>query len=461
MILQESLLQKVIDAALSGGADFAEVYVEDTYSSNFRLQDSKPSQAVVGQLYGAGIRLFYGAEQIYTYTNDLSEASLIQVATTAAKAMSGPQVIKAQALTESLYDSIHEYGRLPWEMDKSKKLAFLNHYDKAARGFSSLVSQVVGVLSETHKKVQVANSLGLNVSETRNYMNTMVQVIAEDQGVREVGMEREASLTTNEMFETLNFDEMGKRAADQAVRMIQADYAPAAEMPVVIDNGFGGVIFHEACGHGLETTSVAKNASVFCDRLDTKVAESCVTAIDDGTISNSYGSLSMDDEGQPTQKTTLIENGILKSYLVDQMGSIKTGYKPTGSGRRQDYRFAPTSRMRNTYIDAGDSTLEEMIKDIDYGLYAKKMGGGSVTPGTGDYNFSVQEGYLVRNGKIEKPVKGASLIGSGIDTLSKITKVGNELKLAPGSCGSASGWVPVTVGQPAVLVSKLVVGGRA
>ena len=174
-----------------------------------------------------------------------------------------------------------------------------------------------------------------------------------------------------------------------------------------------------------------------------------------------YGSLKMDDEGNPTKRTVLIQNGILNSYLVDQMGGLKTGYEITGSGRRQDYRFAPTSRMRNTYIDKGTSTLEEMIKDVDYGIYAKKMGGGSVTPGTGEFNFATQEAYIIRNGKIDKPIKGASLIGTGIETIGRITKVGNELKLAPGTCGSVSGSIPTTVGQPAVLVSKLVIGGRS
>jgi TldD protein len=231
-------------------------------------------------------------------------------------------------------------------------------------------------------------------------------------------------------------------------------------MPVLLDNGFGGVIFHEACGHGLETTAVAKGASVFCEKLGQKIAHECVTAIDDGTLEGDYGSLEIDDEGEPTKRTVLIEKGVLKSYIVDKIGARKTGYAITGSGRRQDYRYAPTSRMRNTFIAAGDSSFEEMIRDIDYGLYAKRLGGGSVSPGTGSYNFSVQEAYLVRNGRIEGQVKGASLIGTGIETLGRIVKVGKNLKLAAGTCGSASGMIPVTVGQPALLVSKLTVGGR-
>jgi TldD protein len=254
---------------------------------------------------------------------------------------------------------------------------------------------------------------------------------------------------------------LAKMATDRAVMLTTAAYAPAGEMPVVIDNGFGGVIFHEASGHGLETTSVAKDSSVFCGKLGQKIGHESVTAIDDGTIENGWGSLNIDDEGNKTQKTTLIEKGVLKSYMVDEMGSRQTGYKITGSGRRQSYKYAPASRMRNTYIAAGDHSFEELIRDVDYGLYAKKMGGGSVNPGTGDYNFQVGEAYLIRNGRIEEPVKGACLIGRGIDTLGKITKVSNELKLARGMCGSVSGSIPAAVGQPQILVSGLMVGGRA
>lgn len=297
--------------------------------------------------------------------------------------------------------------------------------------------------------------------ETRQYCYVVCSTVAEGNGLREYGMAREGSLASSDYFETLNYKKLGEDAARTSVVNLKANFAPATEMPVVIANGFGGVIFHEACGHGLETTTVASGSSVFSDKLGQKISNDCVTAIDDGTIPNIYGSLSIDDEGYPTQKTTLIEKGILKSFIVDHMGARKTGYKRTGSGRRQNYKFAPASRMRNTYIDKGDSSLEEMISDIDYGLFAKNMGGGSVNPSTGGFNFSLMEANIIRNGRIEEPVKGASLIGTGIDTLSKIVKVGRDLHLVYGHCGSISGLVPTTVGQPAILVSRMTVGGRA
>ena len=230
---------------------------------------------------------------------------------------------------------------------------------------------------------------------------------------------------------------------------------------MVIDNGFGGVIFHEACGHLLETTSVEKKASVFWDKMGEKIAHSALTAIDDGTLAGEWGSLSIDDEGMPTEKTTLIQDGILKTFLCDRMGEIKTGHRRTGSGRRQSYKFAPASRMRNTFIEKGPHSLNEIIGSIPHGLYAKKMGGGSVDPSTGEFNFSVQEAYLIKDGKITTPVKSATLIGTGPEVMSKISMVGNNFSLMAGMCGSVSGSIPTTVGQPCIKVDEILVGGEA
>jgi TldD protein len=232
-------------------------------------------------------------------------------------------------------------------------------------------------------------------------------------------------------------------------------------MPVVIGNGFGGVIFHEACGHLLETTSVAKKASVFHDQMGEMIANPVVNAVDDGTIHNAWGSINIDDEGMDTQRTQLITNGKLTSFLVDRLGSEKTGYARTGSGRRQSYRYAPASRMRNTFIEAGTSELDEMIGSIERGIYASHMGGGSVQPGTGEFNFAVTEGYYVEDGKIQYPVKSATLISTGPAVLKEISMVGKDFALACGMCGSVSGAIPTTVGQPALKVNDILVGGNA
>lgn len=463
MIISENILQKAIDAALSTGADFADIFVEETYSSQLSILSQKPETAIVGTLYGAGIRLFFGNEIVYVTTNDLSEEGLVKAALQAARSRGAQraEILKAEALKFRPFDSIHIFGQKPWEVDREKKFQLLGSLDQTARRHSSLVTQVDTGLNEKWQRVQIANSRGLHAYDERAYSRLRFEAFVEDQGVKESSYELEGHMGTSEIFDGLNMQKFAADSVNRALLLTKAKYAPAGEMPVVIDNGFGGVIFHEACGHGLETTSVAKGASVFCGKLGEKIAHESVTAIDDGTIQNGWGSLNIDDEGYATQRTTLIENGILKSYIADQMGAQQTGFAATGSGRRQSYKFAPASRMRNTFIAAGKDKFEDMIRDVDYGLYAKKMGGGSVNPGTGDFNFAVQEAYIIRNGRIEEAVKGASLIGRGIDALGKITKVSDNLKLSTGMCGSVSGSIPAAVGQPQILVSSMLVGGRA
>lgn len=461
MIVQSHILTKALDAALSTGADFADIFVEDTYSSNLTVLNSKADQAIVGQLYGAGIRLFFGHEIVYVTTNDLSEQGLVKAALNAAQSRGSGAAKKSMPLMQVPFDSIHTFGEKAHEMNRDRKFGWLNSLDQHARARNSSVTQVEAGLNEKFQRVQIANSRGLMAYDERSYSRIRLETFVENMGVKESSADTVGHMGTSELYDTVNMQAFAQENVDRAMRLTTAAYAPAGEMPVVIDNSFGGVIFHEACGHGLETTSVAKGASVFCGKLGQKIANDCVTAIDDGTMENGWGSLNLDDEGNKTKRTTLIENGVLKSYIVDEMGARQTGYEATGSGRRQSYKFAPASRMRNTFIAAGKDSFEEMIRDVDYGLYAKKMGGGSVNPGTGDYNFQVQEGYIIRNGRVEEVVKGACLIGRGIDTLGKITKVSNDLKLATGMCGSVSGSIPAAVGQPQILVSSLMVGGRA
>ena len=242
--------------------------------------------------------------------------------------------------------------------------------------------------------------------------------------------------------------------------MAGAGYCPAGVMPVAIGNGFGGVIFHEACGHSLEASSVAYGNSQFCGKLGQKIAHEKVTAIDDGTIPGDWGSINIDDEGTPAQRKVLIENGVLKSYMIDKFNGRRMGMASTGSARRQSFSYVPTSRMTNTFIAPGADRDEDIIASIEYGLYAKSMGGGSVNPVTGEFNFAVSEGYLIRNGKICEPVRGASLVGKGSEIIQRIDMVGAELKCGQGMCGSSSGSIPTNVGQPLIRVSSITVGGR-
>jgi TldD protein len=263
-----------------------------------------------------------------------------------------------------------------------------------------------------------------------------------------------------EMFDIVDPKAVGIKAAQQAAVMAGAGYCPAGVMPVAIENGFGGVIFHEACGHGLEASSVAYGQSVFAGKLGEKIANEKVTAIDDGTIPNSWGSINFDDEGTPAQRNVLIEKGVLKSYMIDKMGGRRMGMASTGNARRQSYAYTPTSRMTNTYIAAGEDKNEDIIASIEYGLYAASMGGGSVNPTTGEFNFAVNEGYIIRNGVICEPVRGASLVGKGSQIIQNIDMVGTDMDQAQGMCGSSSGSVPTNVGQPLIRVSTITVGGR-
>ncbi len=464
MIISKTLVEKTLNEALATGADFAEIFAEESYSSRLSLMDSAPKEALVGRQFGAGIRVHFGHEEIYITTNDLSEVGLLKAARTAAQAKTG-QVRKHTSATieepVTTFDELSPNVKLPWDFSRERKFKFLKNLDREARAQSSLVTQTAPMLLEKVQKIQVANSLGVHVDDVRTHYRTFLDVYVEEHGKKENFMKSDFSVSDALFYEQIPVDQWAQETVTKALSILRAPFAPAGELPVVIDSGFGGVIFHEACGHGLETTSVSKDSSVFCGKLGEKIAHDCVTAIDDGQVEGGWGSLKYDDEGNPTQKTVLIENGILKSYMVDQLGGKKTGHQVTGSGRRQNYKFAPTSRMRNTFIAPGTETLESLIKDVDFGIYAKDMGGGSVDTGTGDYNFGVREAYIIRNGRIEEAVKGACLIGKGIETLGRITKVGKDLKLAAGMCGSVSGSIPAAVGQPPLLVSKILVGGRA
>jgi len=459
-MIDSSLIKKVLNRALSNGADFAEIFVENTSNSFIHFNDNKIKQNIFGFDFGAGIRVFYGLTAIYAYTNDVSEKSLLETADAVSKAAKGNSALTTLNLTKLKYENIHKF-RIPNEtVPKEKKIDFIKAINEASRSYHHDISQVDVSLNEKNQKVLIANSEGLRAEDERNYTRLMVSSIASSGNEKQTGSVGPGALAGYEFIESLNPAELGKETARIAVTMLNADYAPSGKFPVVIDNGFGGVIFHEACGHALETTSVAKGASVFAGKMGQQIANKCVTAIDDGTIPNKWGSENIDDEGLPTRKTVLIKDGILNSYMIDKLGGMKINMKPTGSGRRQSYKFAPTSRMRNTYIAAGEYKLEDLLKSIKNGIYAKKMGGGSVLPGTGNFNFAVSEGYMIRNGKIAEPVRGATLIGNGAEALLKISMVADNLALAEGMCGSVSGSIPTTVGQPAIKIDEIIVGGR-
>jgi TldD protein len=460
-MLQQAIAEKVLIAALETGGDFAEIFVEDTRGSSLSMIGGCLEKAVSGREFGVGVRVLKGEFSVYAYTNDASEINLIAVARSAAQAIRGGhrQNITID-LRKTVINNKHQIISLPDSVSKARKVEWMRRGHVAAKGFDPLISQTSVFYYDTVQNVLIANSEGVFVEDRRIYNRLGINAIAEKGTEKETAFMGPGSFSGLEYMENLDIEAYGCEAARSAKTMLLADYAPAGNFPVVIENELGGIIFHEACGHGLEAAAVARKASVFADKIGEYVASPIVTAYDDGTLPNTWGSLNIDDEGSPTQKNLLIESGILKGYLIDKLGSRKMGMASTGSSRRESYKNPPTSRMNNTYIAPGTSTPEEIISNTEQGIYAKYIDGGSVNPATSDYNFTVSEGYMIRNGEIAEPIKGAILIGKGIDTLKKIDMVGNNLGLGVGMCGASSGTLPVTVGQPMIRVSELTVGGR-
>ncbi|WP_315081469.1 TldD/PmbA family protein [uncultured Clostridium sp.] len=460
-MLVKSIVSQVLARCLITGGDFAEIFEDDSVNNSISLIDGKVEDAIGGRNYGIGIRIFKGLKSVYAYTNNNSLDSLLETAYRAALALgdaNGEE--KNIIINEKKIQTIHPIMFYPRDVNYNKKIDILKLAYNSAKNYNSEISQVITSYGDKEQNILIANSDGLYIEDKRIRTRLGINAIASKGAENQTGFEGPGRHMGIEMFESIDPEYHGREAARIAHTMLHAKNCPAGNMAVAIDNGFGGVIFHEACGHALEASSVAKGNSVFANKLGQQIASTKVTAIDDGTIANAWGSLNIDDEGNKTQKNILIENGILKGYMIDKLNGRRMNMKPTGSSRRQSYKYQPTSRMTNTYIANGTDNPEDIIKSISDGLYAKKLGGGSVNPVTGEFNFAVQEGYLVKDGVIKEPVRGASLIGKGSQVLMDIDMVGNNLELAQGMCGSSSGSIPTNVGQPMIRVKKMTVGGR-
>ena len=449
----------VIETALSTGGDFAEIFLEDRVNGSVTMRSGKIENQQSCRLHGAGVRVFSGLSAVYVYTNDTGRDGLIACAKRAAAAVAGHERVSSAPFSQRALDNRHIITIPPFSVTAQRKAEKLRAADAALRMYPEIVQAMISY-NDSEQNVWICNSEGLFAHDKRVYSRFSVNAIASNGTENQSGRVSPGAMQGFELFDRDVDPEMcAHQAAKIAVTMLHAPACPAGRMPVVIDGGFGGVIFHEACGHSLEATSVAPGLSEFSGKLGTKIASEKVTAVDDGTIPNAWGSENIDDEGTPPTKLVLIENGILKNYMIDKLNARKMGMPVTGSGRRQGYMFAPTSRMRNTYIAAGDDGEAEMIATMGDGLYARSMGGGSVDPSTGKFNFAVDEGYLVKDGKIAHPVRGASLIGRGSEILMKIDRVGRDMRMAQGMCGSLSGSVPTNVGQPMIRLTSLTVGG--
>ena len=458
-----SQLEALLSCGSAAGADLVEVFLERTDHLGVLAEQDTITSVTPAFGMGAGIRVFLGQRDGFVSTNDLSPAGL-QRALEQALGMLGLQPNGSAISRFAGLKDLRDFGaaksdwleRCPQLTEATAKL--LQGTARLEQHGSHLQARR-GSYARDWQEVLVAASDGTFGRDIRLHQSVGLNVLAAD-GDHRAGVGRRYGTSDRpDDLRQWDADASAQEVCQSAGTMLYADYVEAGQMPAVLANRFGGVIFHEACGHLLETTQVERGTTPFADRVGEAIAHEAVTAIDEGLTGGAFGSLSMDDEGMEAQRTVLIENGVLKRFLSDRAGELRTGHARTGSGRRQSHTFAAASRMRNTYIGAGPHTPEQLIASVDKGLYCKSMGGGSVGP-TGQFNFAVEEGYLIENGQLTKPVKGATLIGEAKEVMPRISMCANDLDLAAGFCGSVSGSIFVTVGQPHIKVDSITVGGR-
>jgi len=464
-MVSKSVALKVLNTALATGGDYAEIYAEENNSNSVVLENGKVETCEDGQSYGAGIRILKGLRSVYGYTSDLKEKNLISLAEKLAAAFEGKRQITVKEIKKAKVKVINKVNEHLTDISYDEKIKYLREMSEATSKVDPRIVRVQAVFANNKKNIEIYNAEGEvgylynNTEERGRVIDVALATTPEGQ--------IESSFTGPARYEgwnwftkTLDHIKVGKEAGEKAIMMLSAKECPSGRYPVVIGNGWGGVVFHEACGHSLEATSCAKKLSVFSDSLGKQIASSIVSAVDDGSLPNEWGSNNIDSEGHVTQKNILIKDGICTGFLVDKFNGRRMGMEANGCSRRQSYRFEPTSRMSNTYICAGKDKPEDIIKDTKLGIYVVSFGGGSVSPTTGEFNFSASEAYIIRDGKVCEPVKGCTLIGSGKEVLMNIDRIANDVDFGQGQCGSASGSVPVNVGQPTIRISEITVGGR-
>ncbi len=462
-MIDESVIQRTIGAALGTGGEFAEVFVEDRRSTGAVLDDRRVEDLSSGRDRGAGIRVVSGDTTGFAHTADLTEAGLRQAAeAAAAAAQGGGGGTRVVDLTRQTAPRPNEIRTLPEDVAKATKVELLNRADEAARAEGSDISQVMVRYGDNRRRILVANSDGLLADDDQVRTLFAVSCVANGDTGMQTGRESIGRTVGFELFDIYDVEDLARRAARRAITKLQAVPAPSGSMPVVIGKGGGGVLFHEACGHGLEADLVAKKASVFAGRKGELVASPLVTLVDDGTMSEEWGAYSIDDEGRPAQRNVLIENGVLTDYMWDHLRARKEGRPSSGNGRRQSYQHLPMVRMTNTYIGNGADDPADIIAATDRGVFVAQLGCGQVNTATGDFVFGMTEAYLIEDGKITSPIRDGNLIGNGPEVLTRIDMLGNDFEMGhPGTCGKDGQGVPVGDGTPTLRVTSLTVGGTA
>ncbi|HQZ33663.1 MAG TPA: TldD/PmbA family protein [Ilumatobacteraceae bacterium] len=462
-MIDQEVLERVLASAVRTGADFAEVYAEDKRSTSVAFDDGRVEQVTSGRDRGAGIRVVKGDTTGFAHTADLSESGLRAAAEAAAAAASqGDGGTRTIALTRGVDRVVSPVRLFPDEVKKADKVALLLRMDEAARGAGGAIVQVSAGYGDSRKHVLIANTDGVFVTDQQVRTLIRVSAVADGDGGMQTGYQSAGQTMGFELFDSVDVEDLARDAARIAITKLNARPAPSGALPVVIKQGSGGVLFHEACGHGLEADLIAKGGSVYRGKQGELVASPLVTLVDDGTMAGEWGAIAYDDEGHASQYNVLIENGVLTEYMWDYLRARNDGRPQSGNGRRQSYQHLPMVRMTNTYVLNGTEEPDDIVRATDYGVYVAKLGGGSVNTASGDFVFGMTEAYLIENGEITAPLREGNLIGNGPQVLLDIDLLGNDFAMGnPGTCGKDGQGVPVGDGQPTLRVKSMTIGGTA
>jgi TldD protein len=462
-VIETPVLERVLSGALRGGGDFAEVFAEDRSSSSALLDDGRVEELSSGRERGAGIRVVAGETTGFAHTADLSEAGLMRAAEAAsAVARTGGGGTGTVALGPGTTPDLdHDGSDEPKPGSKGETLELLRRADDAARASGDAISQVQAACGGSRRRVLIANSEGLLARDEQARTRLSVSCVATGDTGLQTGFESAARTLGFELFDEVSVEELAELAARRALSKLTARPAPSGELPVVLAGGSGGILFHEACGHGLEADHIVKDASVYTGKVGELVASPLVTLVDDGTVGSEWGTYAVDDEGRPAQRNVLIEDGVLTDYMWDYLRARKSGRVSSGNGRRQTYQHLPMVRMTNTFLLPGEEDPDDIVAQTPKGVYVAKLGGGQVNTTTGDFVFGTVEAYLIENGRITEPLRDANLIGNGPEILKRIDAVATDFAMTPGTCGKDGQSVPVGCGQATLRVTGVTVGGTA
>jgi TldD protein len=449
----------VLSAALATGGDFAEIYAETRRSRSLRLDDGRIEELTSGTDRGAGIRVLSGRKTAYAYTNVVTREALVDAAKSAAAGVAGQQRVAVADLTTRRAEVTHPVVKDPFAVDGHVLATIARTAEQAARDHSDEIRQVTVRYADSARDILIVNSEGQRCHEQPVRTRLVAQVVAARDEVIQTGMEGPGAAVGHELFDEHPPDQVGRLAAERAVVMLDSIPAPAGEFPVVLGPGGGGVLFHEACGHGMEADLVARHASVYEGQQNKALGTELLTGVDDATPPGGWGSFGFDDEGELAARTVLFDKGVCTDYMTDRLRSRELGLPASGNGRRESYAHLPVPRMTNSYILPGHDDPGEVVASVDRGVYCKSLGGGQVEPASGDFVFGMTEAYLIENGEVTTPIRGANLVGDGPTAIARIDAAGTDFDTKQGICGKEGQGVPVAFGTPTLRVSRMTVGG--